>query len=279
VPKDRKRWTTVLGSFPYPCWSDADGQAYIQPLKDKPLSFQGPLVVYPINHVKQTPLDASTVVSVVRNTLGVGPCEYILDVENQQSRNQGRATCSTRDTLVPIYKRGAQKAERAKIEKTLDEALVFVKYIRSRITRYVDFCHKMREYLAEQKKARPELAEPIADLDKFAQQADARFAAREKDIKTPEHVAAMNEEFRKNILDDTGPKALEKCTAYAKALVVIGGSQDELAGECRWVVKALRQRAGILMALDARVAPLATEIRARTQEVLRSPAGHEGARH
>ena len=52
-----------------------------------------------------------------------------------------------------------------------------------------------------------------------------------------------------------------------------------LAGECRWVVKALRQRAGILMALDPRAAPIAAEIRARTQEVLRNPAGHEGARH
>ena len=45
------------------------------------------------------------------------------------------------------------------------------------------------------------------------------------------------------------------------------------------MVKTLRQRAGILMALDPRVAPIAAEIRVRTQEALRSPANHEGARH
>jgi hypothetical protein len=44
-------------------------------------------------------------------------------------------------------------------------------------------------------------------------------------------------------------------------------------------VKSLRQRAGILMALDPRVAAVATVIRARTQEALRNPANHEGARH
>ena len=72
---------------------------------------------------------------------------------------------------------------------------------------------------------------------------------------------------------------MQRCRAYTQALVVIGDNQDELSGECRWVVKTLRQRAGILLALDPRVAPLALEIRARTQEVLRNPASHEGARH
>ncbi len=59
----------------------------------------------------------------------------------------------------------------------------------------------------------------------------------------------------------------------------IGDNQDELSAECRWAVKTLRQRAGILMALDPRVAPIAAEIRTRTQEALRNPANHEGARH
>jgi hypothetical protein len=44
-------------------------------------------------------------------------------------------------------------------------------------------------------------------------------------------------------------------------------------------VKWVRQRAGLLLALEPRVAPIAREVRARTQKVLRTPAGHEGARH
>jgi hypothetical protein len=279
IGRDRKRWNTVLGEYPYPCWADPDGQGYLQPLKSRVLKFAGPAVVYPINRVRQTPLDAYTVVDVMRNTLGVGPCEHILDLEGQKAEYRGRATCAVRDTLNPIYAKGRQKEKRDEVDKTLDEGLTFVKHIRGRITRYVEFGRKMRQYLAEQQKEHPELAEFIAEMDKLTQEIDTRVAARRDKIRTPDDVARMNEEFRKSVLDDTGPDALKHCQQYARALVEIGDNQDELSGECRWVVKTLRQRAGILMALDPRVAPVASEIRARTQEALRNPANHEGARH
>jgi hypothetical protein len=279
IEQNRHRWNTVLGTYSYPCWFDPDGRGHVQPLKGKVLQLQGPMVVYPINRVKQTPLDAYTVVDVMRNTLGVGPCEHILDLEGQKSEYKGQATCAVRDALTPIYAKNRQKKERAKVDKTLDDGLTFVKHIRGRITRYVEFGHKMRQYLAEQKKAHPELTEFIDEMDKLTQEIDSRYAAREAKIKTPEHVARMNADFRKEVLDNDGPDARKLCKAYTEALVQIGDNQDELSGECRWVVKSLRQRAGILMALNPKVAPIALEIRARTQEALRNPANHEGARH
>jgi hypothetical protein len=280
IGADRKRWNTVLGTFPYPCWSDPEGQGFVQPLKKKGiLEIQGTAVVYPINRVKQTPLDAYAVVDIMRNTLGVGPCEHILDVEGQKSEYKGRATCSVRDTLTPIYTNKQQKEQRAKVDKTLDEGLAFVKHIRGRIEHYVEFGHKMRAYLAEQKKAHPELAKFIDEMDGICREIDARVAAKREEIKTPEYVAQMNADFRKNVLDYEGADALDRCKKYTKALVEIGGNQDELAGEGRWVVKSLRQVAGIRMALDPRVAPIAAEIRAKTQEALRNPANHESARH
>lgn len=279
VPSSRKRWNTVLGTFPYPCWSNPDRQGYLQPLKKAVLQFQGPVVIYPINRVNQTPLEAYTVVDIMRNTLGVGPCEHILDLEGQKSEFKGRATCGVRDKLTPIYTNGQQKQKRAEIDKTLDEGLIFVTHIRGRITRYVEFGNKMRSYLADQKKVHPELTAFIDEMDQVAREIDTRVAARADKIKTPAHVAQMNADFRKRVLDADGPDALTKCKEYTKALVVIGDNQDELSGECRWVVKTLRQRAGIRMALDPKVAPIAAEIRARTQEALRNPANHEGARH
>ena len=279
LPASRKRWNTVLGTFAYPCWSDPAGQGYLQPLKSKVLQFAGPVVVFPINRVKQTPLDAYTVVDVMRNTLGVGPCEHILDLEGQKAEYKGRATCSVRDTLNPIYAGSQQKTQRAKVDKTLDEGLIFVKHIRGRITRYVEFGQKMREYLAEQKKKHPELSDFIAEMDTVTQEIDRKVALRAAKIQTPEVVAQMNEAFRKNVLDYDGSDALKRCRQYTEALVVIGDNQDELSGECRLVVRTLRQRAGISLALDPRVAPIAAEIRARTQEALRNPANHEGARH
>jgi hypothetical protein len=276
---DRRRWNTVLDWFLYPCWIDSEGRGFVQPIKHHALQFAGPMVVYPINRVKETPLDTYTVMDVMRNALGVGPCQYILDLDNQKGEYRGRATCSCRDELARIYGKKEQKEKRQEVEKILDDGLIFVKHIRGRITRYVEFGHKLRAYLAEQKKTHPELADYINEMDKIAQEIDTRWSARVDKIQTPDYVAAMNEEFRKNVLNDDGSEALAKSKKYGEALVVIGDNQDELSGECRYVVRALRQKAGILLATNPRAAPIAAEIRNRTQEALRNPANHEGARH
>ena len=279
VSPDRFRWNPVLGSFHYPCWSDPDGRGYVEPPRKDVLQLRGPLVVYPINRVKQTPLDCYTALDVMRSTLGVGPCEHILDLAGHKSENRGLATCASRDTIVPIYQKHEQRLKRAQVDKVLDDALTFVKHIRDRITQYVELGQKLHAYLADQKKSHPELAQSIAELDRLTSEIDDRVAARADKIQTPDYVAQMNSDFRKNVLDDTGPEALKKCQAYAEALVVIGDNQDELAGECRWVVKALRQQAGLMLAKEPGLAPIAAEIRSRTQDALRNAAGHESPHH
>ena len=107
--KTRDRWTTVLGLFPYPCWTDNHNQGFLEPLKDQEVQFKGPALFYPLNRVNTTPLKQYTLVDLVRETLGVGPCQYILDVEGQQASFQGRPTCATRDLLNPIYVQKQQK--------------------------------------------------------------------------------------------------------------------------------------------------------------------------
>jgi hypothetical protein len=281
----RKRWTTVLGEFPYPAWSDSEGRGYLQPLNNeevkelKNLKFTGPVVIYPINRVEKTPADTYTVVDVMRNSLGVGPCEYVLDLEGQKDAWPGEATCGVRDTLNPIYEKGEQKAKRAEVEHTIDDGLVFVRYIRSRINQYVKFGHELEQYLVLQKLRHPDQKKLLGEMENLAREIDARVIERQKRIKTPGYVARMNERFRKTVLGYEGPDALKKCKEYTEALVHVGSNQDELVGECRWVVKAIRQRAGILVATDPAFGQTARHIRAMTEKVLRKPAGHEGARH
>src|SRR5262249_30624040 len=151
-----------------------------EPIKNKKLQFVGPAIIYPLLRVSDTPLDAFTVVDVMRNTLGVGPCEHILDVQSHKEEYRGMATCGVRDTLNPIYADREQKAKRDKIEKTLDDGLIFVRHIRSRINDYIEFGKKTRTYLAEEKKKHPELADFIAEMDSLTAEIDKRVAAREK---------------------------------------------------------------------------------------------------
>jgi hypothetical protein len=298
---DRKRWTTVLGQVEYPCWSDRDGKGFLQPMENKRLVFDGPMLIYPLNRLAETPIQSYTTVDVVRNTLGVGPCQYILDVEGQKQEHVGRATCHVRTLLNEIYGSGQQKAKRKEIENYLGDGLDFVTHIRNRILAYVAFGKELRQYIAEQRSAHSELKEPLDALEALARQIDERVEPRVQAIlqhkaiqkvraevvegqaePTPPALAAqLNRDFIANgLLDYQGADWEAKLKKeYTDPFTAIGGLQDEMVGECRWVVKALRQKAGILMATDPRMAPIAAEIRTRTQKMLRGGAAYEGARH
>ena len=126
---------------------------------------------------------------------------------------------------------------------------------------------------------KPALAPTLAPLEKLLSEIDASIASKMDKIRTPEEHAKMFAQFRKEMLDNDAPDALEKCKAWTDALVSVGGTQDELVAHCRWVVKNVRQKAGLIMVQDPKAAPLATEIRAKAQDVLRAPSAHESARH
>ena len=278
LPASRQRWTTVIGTFKYPCWIETDGQAYLQPLGSV-LSFAGPALIYPISRVRETPLDVYTITDVVRDTLGVGPCEYILDLEGQKTTRQGLATCSTRDRLNAIYAGNQQTQRRAEVERTLTDVILFIKHIRARIEHYVALGHGVQSYLDEQAQAHPEVAEPIARLKEWAAAIDMNVAARSHMIRTPQDAEALADEFRRTLLGYEGADALERCKQFTEAWVEIGGNQDQLVGECRLAVKVLRQRAGLIMAEDPRMADAAREVRRRCQAALKNPTSYEAPRH
>ena len=279
IPANRSRWNTVLGRFSYPCWIDGSACGFFQPLKSPKVSFEGPALIFPMARVHGTPLERYTVVDLVRATLGVGPCEYVLDVEGQGAAMKGRATCGTRDALKPIYAAGQQRKRRAEIEKILEEVVIFVTHIRNRIDQYVAFGRQTAAWLASEKPAHPELAEFLTEMEGLARAIESDFDKRKERIRTPQHVIDLTNEFRRNVLDYEGKDALLRCNKITNAIVVVGGNQDELVGECRRDVRVLRQRAALAAATHPQAVAIAKEIRRRTQEVLRNAASYEAPRH
>jgi hypothetical protein len=297
---DRKRWTTVLGHVLYPCWTDHERKGYLQPLEHKRLTFRGPALLYPLNRLSQTPVDAFTPVDIVRNTLGVGPCQYILDVEGQKQEHVGRATCHVRSCLNEIFGAGQQKARDKDVANYLNDAHDFVAHIRSRILSYVAFGQEVRKYLAEERGRRPEIKDRLEALEALAREIDerveprwqkirdqkvlkdieARLVERKVEPTTPALVKELNRAFLENLAGYEGADWKDRVKReYTDPLTTIGGNQDDMVGECRWVVKALRQKAAVMMAEEPRAAAVAAELRARCQKMLRGGAAYEGARH
>lgn len=296
IGPDRKRWTTVLGHFHYPCWSDPEGRGFLQPLKHERATFAGPVLLYPLSRLSRTPADTTTPLDVMRQTLGMGPCRHLLDVEGQKQEHVGRATCHVRSLLNEIYGVGQQKQKAQEIDAYLGDALDFVTHIRARILAYVQWGRELREYLAAQKKAHPEMAEFLEEVGALAGEIETALEPRMKKMRehpvleeiarrlpdptTPVLVTELNRAFRERLAGYEGADWKERLKAeYTDPLTRIGGQQDDVVGECRWVVKALRQKAALRMATDPASAAVTAEIRARTQKILRAGAAYEGARH
>jgi hypothetical protein len=282
VRPNRQMFDAAIGGMLYPAFADPQGNGFVQPFPEKgrmQISHWGPVVVYPINRLPQTPLEAFTVVDIMRNTMGVGPCEHILDVEGQKQQLKGRATCSVQVELNQMYQARQQKTRKADAEQFLQQGEVFVSHIRGRINGYADYGHKMLDLIAATKKEQPGLAASLAPLEQLLKEIDASIASKMDKIKTPEDHAKLFAEFRKEILDNDGADALAKCKKWTDALVQVGGTQDELVAHCRWLVKNVRQKAGLIMVQDPKAAPVAAQIRVKAQEVLRNPSAHETSRH
>jgi hypothetical protein len=282
VRPSRQMFDAAIGGMYYPAFADAQGNGFVQGFNEKgrmEITHQGPLVVYPINRLPQTAPDVFTVVDIMRNTMGVGPCEHILDVEGQKQQLRGRATCSVRVELNQIYGAKEQKARRGDAEDILKQGETFVAHIRGRIRGYSEYGHQVLALLAAKKKEQPELAPVLAPLEKLLGDIDASIAAQLPKIKMPEDHAKLFAQFRKELLDDTSSEATEKVKQWCEALVDIGGTQDELVGHCRWAVKNVRQKAGLILVQEPKAAALMAEVRAKAQDVLRAPSMHESARH
>ena len=241
------------------------------------------MVVYPLDRAKaapfSTPLEKLTVVDLVRMTLGVGPCQYILDLEGQKRNSRGVCTCYARDTINAIYQEGTQRQRRAEIEEHLDAAVAFITNVRERIDLYLKFGHEMSAYLEQQKHRDPRNAGFCDELLAITKHLDQVFAESREEYPHPGLRPAMREDFRRNLLTATGKDAYPQCATQMAVFTSIGGAQDGLVASCRMIVKTLRQRAGIALAVNPELKDVAGEFRARTQAMLRNPTPYEAPRH
>ena len=287
---DRQRWNPVLGAFRFPCWIDNRGRGYLQPLEPPPNknarewpAFVGPAILYPLDRLPaapfQTPLEKLTVVDLVRMTLGVGPCQFILDLEGQKRNSHGVATCYARDVINAIYKEKSQLRQGPVIEEHLDACVTFIRNVRERIDQYVQFGHEMTAYLEEQKRLQPRQTGFLDECLALTRKLEQSFAKDREKIRTPDFAQQNADRFRTNLLRYAENDAFQKCEVQMAVFTSIGGAQDDLVASCRMIVKILRQRAGIALALNPELKDTATRIRERTQMMLRNPTAYEAPRH
>ena len=221
----------------------------------------GPVLVYPIDRTPATPLTATCPTDVMRNTLGVGPCQYILACEGMGA--QGDPTPNS--VMGWVEKQFEQKKEKKTADDIKERLELMCKHVaeaRTRTERYRDFAALVRKTPKPLPSVDP--GDPMArDLEQFA-------VAGLGDDSAPGRARELAAQVGALIGRDD---SLAACRQAGEHLRVIGAVQDRALARCRMAVRRLKAQS-LMQAVspDARVnVAVAKELSILAEAILKTP--------
>jgi hypothetical protein len=214
------------------------------------------LVVYPLDRDAATPLTAICPTDVMRNTLGVGPCQYILAVEGMSSQGDPTPN-SVMNWVERQFELKKDKPAAADISQRLEQMTRHVGEARARIERYGQAAEQLRQLLAGQPRAEA-LRLILSDLDRFAAAGLAPRASPERARQLAAGVSALIGK------DD----ALASCRRLGEQLRSLGALQDATLARCRMAIRRLKQEARAMAVNQPDGAVLAREVQTLAEQVL-----------
>jgi len=275
-------WMYLYQQIVWPCWFG--GESGFVRLSKRFIGVKGSMesvLVYPSDRKKETPLATFTPVDIVRETLGVGPCEYVLDREGLQGRsantgrkNFGRGVCDTTSPIEYLFIGGIEPRESALVGHLVDDILADITAINARVLEYRRFGQELGQQCAALRRDAARATSLLDAAEKSAREIEALYQEKLPTIKDPAHAAQVGQRI-KELATRSDPENLGECKTLTRELRDIGGTQHRMTGDYRVMVKRLRQEAGFQEAEDPAAARTAESIRKLGAQVLRKKYGVE----
>ena len=251
-----------LGKIVYPCWLDADRAFVRAPGR----AGGGPFIVYPIDRSRSTPLTVFCPIDVTRNTLGVGPCQYILAVEGI-GKGQQETPAQVTKWIERQFKRKRAKRSADQIKEQLGQMVHHIEAAQRRIDQYADFAQRVDWLCAEHGKMGTDQTSglsPFFQLRAIAGDMAQGIKQRREAMKSPLSVRQLAD----GVVALIGkPDALAECQKLGGEIRAIGAAQDTTLSKCRMAARRLRQQCR-MAGEDTKAAPLITKIQADTERML-----------
>ena len=249
--------------------STRSGSQASQPSAAAPI----PLVIYPLDRTRKTPLTAFCPTDVIRNTLGVGPCQYVLETEGLATE-----TNPTPDQVMTWIERQFERNQQAdaadEIRELLEQMTEHVGHAQARIDQYRNFARQSRSILAAAAKEWQTISVGAAPVQYKVERTLARLdrilAAPDPAIKT----CRRAEELAQRVVDLVDkPDTLAECRRLGEQLRWLGTVQDTTLSTCRMTVRWLRQQTTTLAAADPQLAEAAEKLQTSCGQLLRNQLG------
>jgi hypothetical protein len=202
------------------------------------------LVVYPLERTRETPLTAFCLVDIMRNALGFGPCQYVLDAEKLGTGESATPEPVTH-WVEKQFEKKPSKRDADAIREQLARMANQVKLTDARIAEYGEFFRQTRQTCTKVENAAAAgrllaICDSIAAAPLAAQPTVARLAA--------EVAAAAERE-----------DALSTCATPLAGIRAGGAAQDDALARYRMAARRLKQECRALAA-DAGSATLAKQL-------------------
>lgn len=250
-----------------PCWFDGDRLEVRSAPPDitaRPSqAYAGKILVYPIDRGRATPLTAFCPVDVLRNTLGVGPCQYVLETEGLASD-----TNPTPDHVMDWVEKQFEKKKDVESADQIKDRLGLmtqhVGHVQARIDEYAAFVRELRTLCRpdEQNENTRAAAETFTGILDDMQRA---IATRPGDTEPSARAA----ELAQQIVGLIGKgNAQEQCERLASEVRRVGARQDRALSRCRMSLRWLKQQARMSVLRHPESGDLAAEIEARAERFL-----------
>ena len=324
---DDKTCLAPMAQFPVQC--GVDGSKFNKFQKQRKTAGKEPLypphlyskaIIYPMDQYKaaykgdtrSTPPSQSTLMDVMRNTLGVGRCEYIMDLDGMGQRDwlaDGRegvriyggktrrlGICPLTSSINNIYGKAVKEnrdftdKEREQILVELEDRVMFAKTICKRNDEYrqwgrdfVAFCEKQAAKSAKVKPVADALARAARQIEAEMETKKGRFIVLEggKKVKTTgekclaywEKKTAELKEQCKNAKSAEDVKAIP--LRNSGSINNFGDEIDWMVARLRRMVREIRHRAGSVDTSDPDVARFCAKVRRQCQAILRNKHARE----
>jgi hypothetical protein len=193
-------------------------------------------------------------VDVMRNALGVGPCQYVLDAEGL-----GNSESPTPDVVTHwVEKQLEKKVSKRDVEgigEQLKRMSEQVKKTDERAGQYMEFAARMKS--------------AIADYAKDHAQAAGRLGAIVERMTRPEAAGAVVEKLAGEVAQQADKEdGLAKAQGLLAAIRTAGARQDYGLAKLRMAARRLKQAARTLAVSDPAAAGFAGSIEQQAEKML-----------
>jgi len=248
-----------------PCYLDSAGAHVRLPSSAPgvPRSDQEHMVVYPMDRDRATPLTQFCPVDVMRNALGVGPCQYILELEGLPEGDAATAAEVTR-WVEKQFEKKKDAEESAAIRQRLDQMVSHATAAQTRIEQYGDFARRVQD-LCKGQEANASAAQTARRLERIAQDMEQRITAGRPAMATPTHVRGLAD----SVIASVGQgRPLTEVQATGEELRSIGAAQDKMLSRCRLAVRRLKQECRTEAGGNPGAADLVTAVGQQAEKLL-----------